>query len=109
MYVRFVVGEVDPDSNRETGVFQAAGDLRRSGRLSDYEQPLLCEIQDWFDVHLERPTRFTAAKPPYYRKQARAISWFKDTATGHIAKIREMVAILENHGIGVRMIKTDRP
>ena len=63
---------------------------------------------EWFNTHLEKPTRFTASNPPYYRKKSRAISWFKDTAHEHIGHIREMVAILENHGVSVRMLKADR-
>jgi len=65
-------------------------------------------VSDWFNKHLQTPTRFTAAKPPYYRKQSKAISWFRDTAHEHIGYIREMAAILENHGVPVRMIKAER-
>jgi hypothetical protein len=57
---------------------------------------------------LEVPTRFTASKPPFYRKKNKAISWFKDTAHEHLARVRELVAILEHHGISVRMLKTNR-
>ena len=84
MYLRFVVSELDDDSGRGSGIFQ------------------------WFNVHLKRPTRFTASKPPYYRKKSKAISWFRDSAHEHIARIREMVAILENHGISVHQLKTER-
>ena len=37
-----------------------------------------------------------------------AISCFKDNAKDHLAHIRDLVAILQNHGIVVRMLKTDR-
>jgi hypothetical protein len=57
---------------------------------------------------LEQPTRFTAAKPPYNRKQPRTISWFKDSAHEHISPVREHLAILAQHGIAVRMLKTDQ-
>jgi hypothetical protein len=57
---------------------------------------------------LERPSRFTASKPPYYRKQERAISWFKDSAADHIRQIRRVAAIVENHGIPVQMLKSQR-
>jgi hypothetical protein len=40
--------------------------------------------------------------------EKRTLSWFKDTAFDHIAKIRELVAILENHGAYVRMLKAKR-
>src|SRR5439155_15969582 len=106
MYLRFVVAEVDDDSERELGVFQAASKLRDAGKLYPYEESYLDELRQWFNIHLEKPTRFTATRPPYGKK--RAISWFKDSAQEHIARIREMVAILENHGVRVRMIKTER-
>ena len=35
--------------------------------------------------------------------------WFKPSATQHIARIREMVCILEQHGVFVHVFKTDRP
>jgi hypothetical protein len=47
--------------------------------------------------------------PPYYRKRQNGISWFKATAEEHISKIRELIALLENHGVRVEMIKTTRP
>ena len=108
MYLRFVVPKIDDDSERGLGVFQAAYRLRDEGKLYSYEETHLQSLREWFNVHLEKPTRFTAAKPPYYRKKSRAISWFKDTAHEHIGHIREMVAILENHGVSVRMLKADR-
>ena len=101
MYVRFVVGERDSDSGHELGVFHAARDLQDAGRLYPYEEAHLDELRRWFSEHLEKPERFTTSKRPYHRKANRAISWFKDTAHEHIARIREMVAILESHGVHV--------
>jgi hypothetical protein len=57
---------------------------------------------------LRKPTRFTASKPPFYRKKSKAISWFKDSAQNHLAHIRGLVAILQHHGVSVRMLKTER-
>jgi len=109
IYIRFVTGDVDSDSLREAGVFQAAYRLRDAAGLQDYESAHLTEHLDWFKSNLKIPRRFTAAKPPFYRKKNRAISWFKETATEHIARMREIIRLLESHGIPVRMIKTDRP
>src|SRR5215831_18146462 len=83
-------------------------DLRDAGKLHPREEDQHDIVRWWFSANLERPTRFTAAKAPFYRKKNRALSWFKDTAFDHIAKIRELVAILENHGAHVRMLKTKR-
>ncbi|HLW97511.1 MAG TPA: hypothetical protein VKR82_02615 [Candidatus Acidoferrales bacterium] len=108
MYLRFVVSEIHEDSGRELGVFHAVGYLRDEGKLFDYEVEHHDEIRQWFNENLEKPTRFTAAKPPYYRRQNKAISWFKDTACEHLSRIRDLVAILENHGISVQVLKTDK-
>jgi len=108
VYLRFVVAHIDRDSGRELGVFHVVRNLRDWGRLSRGAEARHDVIRKWFNDNLEKPTRFTAAKPPYYRKQARAISWFKDSAREHISRVRELVAILEHHGISVRMLKTDR-
>jgi hypothetical protein len=108
VFVRFAVGQIHDNSQRGLGVFQALYRLRDEGKLYPYEEEHLRKVSEWFNNHLERPKRFTTAKPPYYRKQSKAISWFKDTAHEHIARIREMVAILEDHGVSVKMIKAER-
>jgi len=109
MYIRFITGEIDDHSNQEAGVFQAAYQLLRHSSMPEYEYARLRELLDWFNANLEKPIRFTTSKPPYYRKQNRAISWFKDTATAHIAKLREIMIILDSHDIHTEMIQTDRP
>jgi len=109
MYLRFVVADIDEDSERELGVFHAMGNLRDAGELYPHEQELHDVIRSWFNTHLQKPTRFTASKPPFYRKKKKAISWFKDSAHDHIDRVRSLVAILNNHGISVRMLNTDRP
>lgn len=108
MYLRFVVPEIDQDSERALGVFHAVWNLRDSGKLYAFEEDHHDEVRWWFSAHLERPTRFTAAKAPLYRKKRRALSWFKDSATEHIARIRELIWILENHGVYVHSLKTER-
>jgi hypothetical protein len=107
MFLRFVVAEIDDDSERELGVFQAIHKLRQSGVLTDHEMGQDGSLRKWFDKNLSKPSRFTTAKPPYYRKKNRAISWFKDTAHEHIAKVRSLVSILQSHGVSVEMLKTE--
>jgi hypothetical protein len=109
MFLRFVIADRDRESHQERGLFHAAGRLRDSGSLSEAEETLLQEVRDWFNINLEKPRRFTSAKPPYYRKRQNGISWFKDSAREHINKMREMVVLLEHHDVPVRMIKTTRP
>jgi hypothetical protein len=108
MYLRFVVAHIDEDSERELRVFHAVMNLRVEEKLHHHEEQQHDSIREWFNEHLEKPARFTASKPPFYRKRNRAISWFKDTAHDHLAHVRELVAILEHHGVSVRMLKANR-
>ena len=108
-YIRFVVGKLDPDSHQPLGVFQALAELREARLLSEHEEALLAEIEDWFSENLEKPRRFSTSKGRTYGAQNRGISWFKDSAKQHVAKIRELVAILKHHDVHVHMLRTDRP
>jgi hypothetical protein len=108
MYLRFVVAEIHHASGKQLGVFHAVRYLREDGELFPHEEDQHDLVKKWFSKNLDTPTRFTASKPPLGRKQSKAISWFKETAKEHIARIRILVAILENHGVSVQMLKTDR-
>ncbi len=79
------------------------------GKLHAYEVALIRETLDWFKENLQVPDTFTKSKPPHYRKEKRAISWFKNSATKHLAMMRELIVVLENHGVPIRMIKSTRP
>lgn len=107
-YLRFVVSDIDRSSIKEPGIFHAVLQLRERGELYTHEEKLHDSTREWFNENLEKPTRFTASKPPHYRKPNKAISWFKHIATEHISRIRDLFRILENHGIAVQMLKTDR-
>ena len=90
MYLRFVIGDIDEDSQVELGVFHAVNNLREEGKLYPYEEEQHDLIRQWFNENLEKPTRFTASKPPFYRKKNKAISWFKDSANEHLAQVRSL-------------------
>jgi hypothetical protein len=108
MHLRFVVAKKDRESARALGIFHAFAYLWQDGELYPYEEEQHDLIRQWFNEHLERPTRFTASKPPFYRKPRRAICWFKDSAREHLNWAWWMVAMLENHQIPVKMLKAER-
>jgi hypothetical protein len=108
MYLRFVVTHIDEDSERMVGVFHAVWDLRVRGLLYPDEEDQHDALRHWFSWWLRRPTRFTVAKPPYWRKKNKAICWFRDSAETHIWQIWGMVAILQDHGVPVHMLKAKR-
>ncbi|MCZ6817816.1 MAG: hypothetical protein O7F76_14110 [Planctomycetota bacterium] len=85
------------------GVLQAAFELRDSGKLETHESAWLEKELDWLEVHLESPA--CLREPGTHR----AISWFHPRAKRAIEKTRSIVALLEEHGVRVRMVTTDDP
>ena len=104
MYIRFISGEIDPDSRLSAGLFCAAHDLRWSDGLPDYELDLLCELRDWFELHLQTPFDYLPREPRYDS----AVCWFKSTANEHLARAWELVEILERNDILIWTIKAQR-
>src|SRR5262245_27070322 len=107
IYVRCVTMRSNGDSGVPEGIFQAASDLRNANELPPYDAERLLDILKWFGGRLQRPLRFTRSRRPH--RKNKAISWFKSSAVEHIAKAREVVQLLEEHGWQVRTVKTDRP
>lgn len=106
MFVRFVIKRIDSDSGRRQGLFQAAKSLRDSGVLTAADHERLEALRNWFNENLERPARLSVSSRPH--SKAQAISWYRDTATRHIAKMREFQEVLERYGLEVQMIRAKR-
>jgi hypothetical protein len=106
MFIRFVVDELDPTSGRRQGLFQAAKRLKQCEDLEPGDRDQLQCLGSWFNEHLEKPSRFSMSPRPH--RKAQAISWFKDSATAHIAKMRELGEVLGGYGAAVQVIKTRR-
>jgi len=107
-FLRFVVDDLDPDSGRRQGVLQAAFALRDRGDLSPKEWAALSVVAHWLDANLPKPVRFSRKRNNSHRTPM-GLSWFKDSAHEHIARLREVAALLEFHAIRVEAIATDRP
>jgi hypothetical protein len=107
MFIRFVIGKRDEDSGRMQGLFQAGDDLRASGRMSQHDEQRLDELEGWFRKTLPVPDRFALSTKPH--RKAQGISWFRDSATEQIARMREFQALLESYGLVVHMLREKRP
>lgn len=99
MLIRFVITERDSESHQKLGVFQAAYNLLRSEQLGSVEMTELRGLLDWFKENLPSPP-----KP-----NPRAIFWFKSNAEESTKMIWQLVRFLEEQGIFVELIKTERP
>ena len=102
-YVRFVVGSKDEDTHLEKGIFQAVVQALEMQLITGSDADDLNELGEWFNENLKKPASFGRGR------LLLGISWFKNGSTEHIARIWEIVKILERNGIYVKKIRTDKP
>jgi len=107
MYVRFVATRQHPDTGVQVGIFQTYLLLASAGPLAAWDEARLAELKAWFNAYLEKPERVARSRRP--NGHHAAVSWFKPSAREHIARARELAALLEQYGVPTRMITTDRP
>lgn len=107
MFMRFVIQKNDQDSGRRQGIFQAISDLENEGVLLEHEQQQYDEIYEWFRHNLKKPQSFSRSSKPHAKNVA--LSWYKDVAAEHIAKMYALVLVLEAHGVSVDILRTERP
>jgi hypothetical protein len=102
-YIRFVVAHKDEDSHREQGIFQAVARAIEWEIVTGTHADELNTLRSWFIENLEKPTSFGRGK------LSLGICWFKVDASEHINRIWQMTRILEQHGIYIQKIKTEKP
>ncbi len=102
-YIRFVIDRKDEDSHVEQGVFQATSQALERRTITGSDADEINELRMWFNENLDKPTSFGRDKLRL------GICWFRTGSAEHIARIWEMVRILERNGIYVKKIRTDRP
>jgi hypothetical protein len=107
MFIRFVIEQLDAESGRRQGLFQAGDELLQSERLSGEDAEQLRRLYLWFKANLPVPSRFSLSARPHAKAQA--LSWFRDIAAEHIRQIREYQQILEIYGVSVEALRTARP
>jgi hypothetical protein len=107
MFIRFIIGHLDPDSGRRQGLFQAGDDLLSSGRMRGGDADRLRALYGWFKSNLPVPNRFSLSGRPHAKRQA--LSWFRDAAVEHISHMRDYQQVLEEYGLHVETLRTRRP
>lgn len=100
MYIRFVVGAENEDPRDMHGPFTEAERLREEGLLAPYEEELVIAVFDKFNQELPCPP-WLSSDWPYD-----SISWFKVSAQKFVSEMYNLVAILEERGIQVRVLKS---
>jgi hypothetical protein len=107
MYLRFVEGADSQDGRWLTGVITAARILKDEGRLDPYQADVVEATYRWLNDHLPCP--------PFQRNLGSgkwsddAVAWFLPGATESIQRMWDLVAVLNDHGIPVRVLRTASP
>jgi hypothetical protein len=87
------------------GVFVLAYNLREDERLAPADSAMLEELLAWFRKNLKVPPRFNrGGGKGWYRRGTQGVSWFKPSASEHIARVRELVALLARYDLPVLQI-----
>ena len=103
MFVRLVVGGDAEDHRVLTGLVTEAKLLHRSGVLTLDEEAILEAHYDWLNEHLPCPPYSNSDWPKG------VAAWFKDSAREPIRRLRAIGALLEDHGLQVRMLRSQNP
>jgi hypothetical protein len=107
IFLRFVVGTQRENGFWLTGVIASAGIIRDKDQLYRYESELLDGVFAWFNANLPCP--------PFREKlesgewTPNAVCWFHPEAKEPIRRVWDIVAILREHRVPVRMLATARP
>ena len=95
-------------------MFQAITLAQEADDAPDWALRELRELDDWFTRKLARPVVFVKGGDRYRSRRAQAdsqtgLSWFRPTATTHIARMWRLKAALEACGVHVEVLTTHDP
>lgn len=88
----------------EVGIFVAVDHLRRADRLTEEEEELYFEIDDWFNAQLP--------DPPFYEdgNTIGAVTWFKrPTSDEMLTRLEPLCRILDRYGVPWVVAETSDP
>lgn len=105
--IRFVVLEVENRSRVERGLLRGSSRLQKAGIFSAAEEEFLKETFKFFNTQLPKPKRMARANRSGV--EPKAVSWFKPTAARFIARMQDLAAMLEAHGIHTKRLTTSKP
>ena len=103
VFVRFVVGAEGQFHKELTGIFAETRFLREQGVLTAEEDARLEALYEWFEDQVPVPPFSTRRFP------RGAVAWFKDDADGPVTKMWDIVALLREHGVEVRLLRSTNP
>lgn len=100
-YIRFQTSVLCPRAGRPLGVFRATGVLEHEGRIEEYFRETLDESLQWFNKNLESPR--------IADKDRECVFWFCADQQLFVGRLWDLVAILVEHHVEVRQVRTTDP
>ena len=107
VYRRFVVPQLIPGLRFRTGLYHGSRELRDAEDVRPEDRAELMALREWFNEHLAEPTQLSISSQPH--KKAQALSWFKLTATEHIAKMQAIADLMRAYNRPSTVLETNRP
>lgn len=112
-YVRFVCFQTVERQRNRLGVFQAMHLAEEAEDAPDWALRELKALDIWFTRELATPRHFVSGGDRYRNRSQTdgqtGLSWFKPTATEHIARMHRLKAALEACGVHVEVLTTRDP
>lgn len=105
MYIRFVVAGDTDNLWRSDGVIQATLELFKQEKLEVYEMEVVKSAIEWFNENLLGPPFDENHKSGAWTHNT--LSWFFDHAKEPISRMWDLVAVLREHGIEVRIFRAE--
>jgi len=102
-FIRFVISHRHLEPAACNGTLRLAYRLRGASVATRADRSALAEALNWFEGNIGTP-----ARPRGYRRHTRGVSWFKDTAVDHLARMHEIRRVLERYGHQVEMLTEAR-
>ena len=100
-YIRFYTTVFCGRAKRPLGIFRALGVLQDEERIEDYFSETVDDTLRWFNKNLSAPR--------IAERDRTCLFWFRADRQQFVARLWELVAILVEHDVEVRRVKTHDP
>jgi hypothetical protein len=107
MYLRFVQAADSEDGRWLTGVITAARILRDEQRMEQYQVDIVNETFDWLNDNIPCPPFNQNLNSGKW--SSNAVAWFLPDAKEPIQRMWNLVEILKDHGMQVRVLRAPSP
>lgn len=100
-YIRFQTSVNCLHTKRPLGVFRATGVLEDEGKIEEHFRDSVHETLQWYNKNL--------SVPRIGDKKRKCVFWFRADQQTVIAQLWHLVAILTEHQVDVRQLRTTDP